>query len=112
MRAPAGKPDLPDLRDLSDLRDLPDLPDLPDLLAFARAHWPTRAPAGKPDLPALPRELPVLDPVRLVRRRAEAALPVGLVILIIPLEPNDLAVALERQPMRRDAIEEPSIVAA
>src|SRR5207249_3136221 len=43
------------------------------------------------------RQLPVFDPVRLIRRRAEAALPIGFVILIVPFEPHHLAVAFERQ---------------
>ena len=43
--------------------------------------------------------------------RAEAPAAVGLVILIVPLEPRHLTVALEREHMRRDPIEEPAVVA-
>src|SRR6185436_13728967 len=57
----------------------------------------------------LPRQLPVLDPVRLIGRGAEAALPVGFVVLVVALEPDHLAVALEREDVRRDAIEEPAV---
>ena len=49
--------------------------------------------------------------MRLVGGGAEAALAVGLVVLIVPLEPHHLAVAFEREHVRRDAIEEPAIVA-
>ena len=49
--------------------------------------------------------------MRLVGLGAEAAVPVGLVVLVVALEPDDLAVAFERQDVRRDAIEEPAIVA-
>src|SRR5262249_42014379 len=57
------------------------------------------------------RQLPVLDAVGLVGVGAEAALAVGLVVLVVALEPDDLAVALEREHVRRDAVEEPAVVA-
>ena len=56
-------------------------------------------------------QLPVLDAVRLVGVRAEAALPIGLVVLVVAFEPHDLAVALEGEHVRGDAVEEPAIVA-
>ena len=49
--------------------------------------------------------------MRLIGGRPEAAFPIGLVVLIVPLEPHDLAVALEREHVRGDAIEEPAVVA-
>ena len=58
-----------------------------------------------------PRQLPILDPMRLVGGGAEASVAVGLVILVIPLEPHDLALAFERQHMGGDAVEEPAVVA-
>ena len=42
---------------------------------------------------------------------AEPAHLVGLVVLEVALEPLDVAVALERQNVRGDAVEEPAIVA-
>ena len=59
----------------------------------------------------LPRQLPVLDPVRLIGFGAEPALAIGFVVLVVALEPHHLAVAFERQDVRRDAVEEPAIVA-
>src|SRR5262245_26197562 len=57
------------------------------------------------------RQLAVLDAVRHEGVLAEARLAVGLIALEVALEPGDLAVALEREDVRRDAIEEPPIVA-
>src|SRR5215510_11115420 len=51
----------------------------------------------------------VLDPVRLVGVGAQAALAVGLVVREVALEPLDVALALEREDVRRDAVEEPAI---
>ena len=59
----------------------------------------------------LPRELLVLDPMRDRGINAQAALLVFFVIREIALEPLDMAIALEGQDVRRDAIEEPAIVA-
>src|SRR3712207_1685690 len=59
----------------------------------------------------LPRELLVLDPVRDRGVDAQAALLVLFVIREVALEPLDMAVALEGQDVRRDAIKEPAIVA-
>src|SRR5688500_692229 len=59
----------------------------------------------------LPRQLPELDAVRLIRVRAEPPLAIGFVVLVIALEPDDLAVALEREDVRGDAVEEPAVVA-
>ena len=42
---------------------------------------------------------------------AEAAFAVGLIGLVIALEPFDMAVAFEGQDMRRDPVEEPAVVA-
>ena len=58
----------------------------------------------------LPRQLPILNPVRLVGIVAKPALLVGFVVLIVPLEPDNLAVALEREHVRGDAVEEPAVV--
>src|SRR5436190_6654887 len=64
-----------------------------------------------PAPPALSREFPVLDSVRLIGRRTEPAMAVGFVVLIVPFEPHHLAVAFKRDHMRRNAVEEPPIVA-
>src|SRR5438477_3848995 len=67
---------------------------------------PHQAPSGTSG-----DELPVLDPVRLLRLGAEAAAPVGLVVLVVALEPHRTAVALEGEDVGRNAVEEPAIVA-
>ena len=60
---------------------------------------------------ALATELLVLDPVRDDRIHAEPAHLVLLVVLEVALEPFDMAVALEGQNVRGDAVEEPAIMA-
>src|SRR5512143_2601149 len=57
------------------------------------------------------RQLAVLDPVRRVGLGTEALVAVGLVVLVVPLVPDDLAVPLEREHVRGDAVEEPPVVA-
>src|ERR1700724_3947683 len=47
----------------------------------------------------------------LIGGRTQPPPAIGLVILIVPLEPYRRAVALEREDVGRDAIEKPSIVA-
>src|SRR2546422_9903574 len=54
---------------------------------------------------------PILDAMRLIGLGSKATVPVGLVVLIVPLEPDDLAVPLERQDVRGDTVEEPAVVA-
>src|SRR5438477_12225907 len=61
-------------------------------------------------LASLVDEFLVADAVRLVGVVAEPALPVGVVVGVVALEPNDSAFALEGQNVRRDAIEKPAIV--
>src|SRR5262245_46895570 len=68
-----------------------------------------RAPAP-PASPALSCELSVLDPVRLVGGGTKTALAVDLVVLVVPLEPDHLAVALEGEHVCRDPIQKPAIV--
>src|SRR6187399_1369927 len=60
---------------------------------------------------ALPRQLPILDAMRLIGFGAQAALAIGLVVLVVALEPHDLAVPFEREHVRSNTIEEPPIVA-
>src|SRR3954447_14584532 len=84
--------------------------------ALRNSVMPPQLPATSYQLPAtspqsLPRQLAILDPVRLIGCGAEAPLPVGLVVLVVALEPHDLAVPLEREHVGRDAVEEPAIVA-
>src|SRR5262245_8672485 len=52
----------------------------------------------------------VFDSMRPFGFDSQPPLTVGLVILIIPFEPLHLAVALEREYVRRDAVEKPAIV--
>src|ERR1019366_1301100 len=51
-------------------------------------------------------QLPVLDPVRLVRAHALALLQVGRVILVVPFVPDHLGIALKGKDVRGDAVEE------
>src|SRR5690606_23831555 len=52
----------------------------------------------------------VADPVRRVRVVAEPAAAVGEILGEVAFEPDDAAVALEREDVRRDAVEEPAVV--
>src|SRR5262249_7599789 len=57
-----------------------------------------------------PGERLVLDAMRLVGVFAFATLVVLGVFLIVAFEPDDFRIALERQDVRGDAVEEPAIV--
>src|SRR5690625_436632 len=52
----------------------------------------------------------VLDPLWLVGSRAEPTPPVGLILLIVALEPDHLTIPLEGEDMRCDPVEEPAVV--
>src|SRR5882724_9953079 len=56
------------------------------------------------------REPLVRDPVRPVRLVSEQLVAALLVGLEVALEPHHLRVALERQHVRRDAVQEPAVV--
>src|SRR5512145_311315 len=60
----------------------------------------------------LARQLPIANPMRLIRFFAETFFPIGLVIAIVALEPHDFAVAFKRKDVRRDPVEKPPIVTA
>src|SRR5207253_1278570 len=47
----------------------------------------------------------------LIRLRSHSLLPLRFVRLIIPLAPDRFAISLESQNMRRDAVQEPAVVA-
>jgi hypothetical protein len=49
--------------------------------------------------------------VRLVGVGAKTPVPIGLVVLIVPLEPHHFAVPFEREHVRRDSIQKPPVVA-
>src|SRR6218665_822536 len=53
----------------------------------------------------------VFDLMRLVGIHAQAALLVGLIVLVVALEPFDMAVALEGQHVGGDAGQEPAVMA-
>src|SRR5581483_8571827 len=57
------------------------------------------------------RQRLVADAVGLVGLRAETLVTVRLVVAEVALEPHDLRVPLEREHVRRDAVEEPAVVA-
>ena len=48
--------------------------------------------------------------MRLIGIVAEAAFAVGFVFAVVAVEILDMTVALERQNVRRDAVEEPAVV--
>ena len=52
----------------------------------------------------------VLDPVRLIGIRSQAALAIGLVISVIAFEPDYLTIPLESQNMGGNPVQEPAIV--
>ena len=56
-------------------------------------------------------EAAVLDSMRAVGGRAKPAATVGRIILVVALEPHDLAIALEGQNVRGDTVEKPAVVA-
>src|SRR5882672_12270600 len=56
-------------------------------------------------------EGPVADAMRPVGLRAELLVPELLVLGVVAVEPADLGVALEREHVRGDAVEEPAVVA-
>src|SRR5262245_325352 len=58
-----------------------------------------------------PREFLVANAVRLVGVGAQALFPLRLVGLVIALAPHRLAVALERQDVRGNAVQKPAVVA-
>ena len=53
----------------------------------------------------------VFDAVRLVGERSQPALPVCLIILIVPLKPDYLRISFKGQNVRGDPVEEPAVVA-
>src|SRR5687767_5276366 len=55
-------------------------------------------------------QLPILDAVRLIGIRTLPPFQVLDVALVIPFVPHRLAVALEGEDVRGDAIEEPAVV--
>ncbi len=63
-----------------------------------------------PRAPDQPRELAVLEPVRLSRIIAATAPQVLDVVLVVALEPDHFGIALEGQDVRGDAVEEPAVV--
>src|SRR3954467_6674893 len=77
-------------------------------ISIRRAATNRKAPSC---LAALARELLVLDPVRHAGIDAEPPCLVSLIVLKVTLEPFDVALALEGEHVRRDAVEEPAIVA-
>src|SRR6185369_7057959 len=70
-----------------------------------------RSPTGRGAPRTSGDELLVLDPMGLLGLDAEPLAAIGLVVLVIALEPHDAAVALEGEHVGRDAVEEPPVVA-
>ena len=67
---------------------------------------------SKPILPAArsPREFPVFDSMRLVSFLALPSTKILQIAGIVSVEPMHRAIAFEREDVRRNAIQEPSIV--
>ena len=53
----------------------------------------------------------VAEPMRTIRLGTQATPPIGLVVGVVALEPDDLAVAFEGEQVGRDPVEEPAVVA-
>ena len=71
---------------------------------------PLFSPPPIPPPPPPPSQLPICNAVRLV---GVGALPLSQILdvrLVVPLEPDHLAVPLEGEDVRRDAVEEPPVV--
>src|SRR5688572_23200515 len=84
----------------------------PPYCSESRIPGPESRVAGpRSQVPPLSRQLPVLDPMRRIRLGSQAAPAIRLVVLIVALEPDDAAVALEGEHVRGNAVEEPAIVA-
>src|SRR5580658_174337 len=80
-------------------------------LGLSRLQEQPLAPARDDALRASrARQRLVFDTMRLIRLGAKAAMAVGFVIGVVALEPHDLAVALEGDHMRGDAVEEPAVM--
>src|SRR5690606_24662486 len=77
--------------------------------AGASGH-PVPATRGRGSPCASTRERLVADAVRLCRVLALAAFEIFHVLLVVAFEPDDFRVALERQDVRGDAVEEPAVV--
>src|SRR5690606_31239231 len=82
----------------------------PGLCTHAAPDPKIGASAATPSAELCPDQLPILDPVRLVRIRTLTTLQVLDVALVVPLMPHHLAVALERQYVCRNTVQEPAIV--
>src|SRR4051812_27881200 len=82
---------------------------IPGMPAAATTRSTVRsASALTPRSPLHERLVP--DPVRLVGLGAEATVPVDLVVAEVAFEPPDLGVALEREDVGGDPVEEPPVV--
>jgi hypothetical protein len=77
---------------------------------LAAIHPRLRRMRSRRPAPASAGELPILQPRRAVGGVAEAAAAVGLVVLVVAREPLDVAVALEREDVGGDPVEEPAVV--
>ena len=58
-----------------------------------------------------PRQAAVFNPMRLIGVVTQTTFPVGLVLAVITVKILDVRIALERQNVRRDAIEKPAVMA-
>src|SRR5689334_17289744 len=76
-----------------------------------RGTRPTTTSVGLVPRPTLLMKLLVPYSVRLVCLDPQPLLALGLVGLVVALAPDRLAVALERQDVRGDAVQEPAVVA-
>ena len=56
-------------------------------------------------------QVPVLDPVWLICRRAESSSAIRFVVGIIPFKPNDATVTFKSKDVRCNPIQKPSVMA-
>ena len=61
--------------------------------------------------PLCPRQTAILNPMRLVGILAQTRFTICFILRIIPIKPNDFAIAFKGQNMRGDAIQKPAVVA-
>src|SRR5690606_7178430 len=82
-----------------------------DSRTLSMEGWEVAAQAWSPPAAALSLQRLVADAVGLVGVRAPAPLQVLGIGVVVAFEPDDLAVPLEGEDVRGDAVEEPAVVA-
>lgn len=66
----------------------------------------------KPRTSVLACQLPISDPVGLIGFFPQALLAIRFVLAVVPLKPDHLAIALKRENVGGQTVEEPAVVTA